>query len=524
MSDTTAPPVDDVLRACGLATLGDDPAMDAVEAAVRALAEAMDGADPLRRETLREGAIRALRAAAVGAPARMLDAILGQQREDAGEGSGQGRAVVLSDPEPWPEPVDGMELLDQLVNVYDRHLAQPEAAGTVEALWTLHAHAHDAATVSPLLAFTSPTKRCGKTTALTLVGALVPRSLPVSSITAAALFRTVEALNPTLLVDEADTFLSDREELRGVLNSGHTGAGAFVVRTVGDDFEPRVFRTWGPKVIAMIGDLPDSLFDRSVVVRLRRRQPREDVERLRLDRLGELEPLRRQCARWAADHLEELRRADPDVPPELHDRAADNWRPLLAIADAAGGSWPVRARQAAVALSGVVDDDGDAGVLVLGDLRDLYGQRGVDRMPSAEIVQALGQMEERPWPEWRRGQPITVRQLAGLLRPYGVSPTQYRIGPDRARGYDRADLEDAWTRYLPQAPPQNRDKRDNHTASVYSGGLGNRDMGGPVTNGESGDRPTAATDVTDVTDGDPAFGEYDYETVEREAIQAESDL
>jgi len=371
---------------------------------------------------------------------------------DTVEDAGAGSRITLADPEPWPEPVDGADLLAKLVRTFCRFLGLPEWAPVALALWTLHAHAHDASDVSPLLALTSPEKRCGKTTALHVLWALVPRPLPASNVTAAALYRAVERFRPTLLVDEADTFLRDREELRGVLNGGHSRAMAGVVRTVGDDHEARVFSTWAPKAVALIGDLPDTLADRSVIVPMRRRHPDEEVERLRLDRLGELDPLRRMGWRWAQDHAEALRSADPEVPGDLHDRAADNWRPLLAVADLAGGEWPERARKAARALSGLDDgDDGSIRTLLLRDLRSLFEDRGVDRLPSQEIADHLETMEERPWGEWgRTRKPITPHGLARLLNPFGVRPKVVKM-PDGStpRGYLREELVEPWRRYLP---------------------------------------------------------------------------
>lgn len=515
---------DEILRASGLLELGEDPPIEALETALRTLATAVDGEGRLRRATLREGAIRALSAARMKSPARLVDAALAVPDERSDDGR-QGQAVVLSDPEPWPEPVDGAELLDELAATYARYVVQPDGAATVEALWTLHSHAHDAVAVSPLLGVTSATKRCGKTTLLTLLGALAPRPLPASNITSAALFRTVEAYRPTLLVDEADTFLRDREDLRGILNAGHHRAGAFVVRTVGEDHEPRVFSTWCPKAVALIGTLPDTIQDRSVVVRLRRRRSDEVVERLRLDRLGELEPLRRRCARWSQDHVEQLRAADPEVPAGLNDRASDNWRCLLAIADLAGGVWPTRAREVARLLSGALeDDDGDAGVLLLGDLHQLYEHRCVDRMSSADIVKALGKMEDRPWPEWKRGQPITARQLARLLRPYGIRPQQLwdPATASKVRGYEREQLADAWARYVPPADPVE--------PVGSSAGAGDRALGDPVgtpppTGSRIGDTARNDAILPVLPDRDPGLAadvpDDDYARLEREAIAAE---
>ena len=119
-----------------------------------------------------------------------------------------------------------------------------------------------------------------------------------------------------------DSFLRDNEDLRGVLNSGHTQATAYVIRTVGEDHEPRRFGTWAPKAIALIGSLPATLADRSIDIRMQRKRPGDRVERFRDRRHGPaLDVLCRKAARWAADHLAVLADADPDLPEALNDRA-----------------------------------------------------------------------------------------------------------------------------------------------------------------------------------------------------------
>ena len=250
-----------------------------------------------------------------------------------GEASG-GRALVIETPEPHPEPVAGAELLDDLAATFRRFLHLPSQADTSGALWVIHTYTFEASPVTPRLAITSPEKRCGKTTLLELVAALACKPQMASNITAAATFRLIEMARPTLLVDEADTFLGQHEELRGVLNSGHRSTGAVVrVEERGGELVPAMFSTWAPVAIAMIGRLPGTLADRSIEVRMTRRAPGEAAERWRCDRLEQFAQLRRRCARWAQDHLDGLREADPEMPAPLHDRAADNWRPLLAIAD-----------------------------------------------------------------------------------------------------------------------------------------------------------------------------------------------
>ena len=340
-------------------------------------------------------------------------------------------ADFLIDPEPWPEPVIAGDLLDCITNAVRAHLVLPSGAAEAMALWVLHAHAHNCFTISPVLGITSPTPECGKTTCLTLLGALVPRACPASNITTAALFRAVEKWRPTLLIDEADTFLKGSSELRGVLNSGHQRSNAYVIRTIGDDHEPRRFRTWAPKAVALIGKLPPTLASRAIHIELRRKTASESVERLRSDRLDHLEPLRRQAARWVADNAISLGAADPVIPEALSGRAADNWRPLIAIADLAGGEWPARARRIAQELGGRTEQT--AGIMLLEDIKRTFIDHDIDRLFSAELAEKLSQMEDRPWPEWHHGKPITAPQIAKLLEPFGIGPGTIRRGRARPK-------------------------------------------------------------------------------------------
>ena len=372
----------------------------------------------------------------------------------------QGREVQFIDPEPWPDPVNGRALLDTIAATFSRYLALPAHASTALALWVLHAYSFSAWFTSPFLAITSPTKRCGKTLLLIVLGALVPRRLFASNVTSAVLFRTIEKYGPTLLVDEADTFIRDNEELRGVLNSGHTRTTAVVIRAVGDDHDPRAFSTWCPKAIALIGKLPETLGDRAIEVAMARRTVGESVQRLRQDRIeAECSNLRQQAARWATDHLHELQDADPQVPASLHDRAADCWRPLLALADLAGGDWPEKARAAATALSGATDDaDQPVTVLLLADVRAVFDARGTQELSSSDLASALHALDSRPWATWgRNSQGLTTHALARLLRDFKVHPLKLRFGDQTANGYTRRSFEDAWARY----PPTEMEHRNN---------------------------------------------------------------
>jgi len=285
-------------------------------------------------------------ASRLGIRVRELDR-LARARRHTDAAVTHGRAVMFAELEPWPGPVDGRELLDALsLNVHRRVVMADHAADTA-ALWVLHTHLLDCFDVSPRLAITSPEKGCGKTTLLDVLAHLVSRPLFAANVTPAAVFRVIETHRPTLLIDEADTFLPENDELRGVLNSGHRRGGS-VIRTVGDEHEPRAFATYAACAIALIDALPGTLADRSVTIALRRRRPDEAIEAFRSDRTGPLDALARQAARWAADHADRVQETDPAMPAGVYNRVADNWRPLLAIADVAGGHWPQRARRAAM--------------------------------------------------------------------------------------------------------------------------------------------------------------------------------
>jgi hypothetical protein len=186
--------------------------------------------------------------------------------------------------------VDGAALLTEMTAATQRYVVVEHGAAETVALWALHAHTLDAFSISPRLAITSPEKSCGKTTLLDVIGCLVPRPLITANATTAAIFRSIVPPRPTLLIDEADSFLEGKEELRGILNSGHRRNGA-VLRVVGKDHEPAAFSTWAATAIAMIGRLPATLEDRSLAVRMRRRRPDEVVTRLRADCCPELDIL-----------------------------------------------------------------------------------------------------------------------------------------------------------------------------------------------------------------------------------------
>lgn len=295
----------------------------------RAAVERLASLSPVEYDRAREAEAKAL-----GVRVGTLDAEVSKMRPAATGGvDGQGEVPLFAEVDQWPYPVNGAELLEDLATVFLRYVFMPPHASTILALWVIHTFCYSLRRCTPILGLTSPQKRCGKTTLMGLLLAMVNRPLAASNISPSCVFRAIDLWHPTLLVDEADSFLRDNEELRGILNSGHTRELAYVVRAVGEDHEPRQFSTWAPKALALIGKLPSTLHDRAIVVELARKTSGERVERL-ADYDGT--DLRRRCLRWAEDHAEEIKTADPSIPAGTHDRAADN---CAALDDRRRGWW-----------------------------------------------------------------------------------------------------------------------------------------------------------------------------------------
>ena len=272
----------------------------------------------------------------VSAP-RTADAWL-QEGGDEGD-SLQGQVFVAEEIAPWGSAIRGADVLDEVFGVFDAYLYGSEENLVALTVWAAYSHVFDCFGVSPILDLTSPTKRCGKSSAVVVLRQICRSALLSGNITSAALFRAVEAWKPTLLIDEADTFAKMNDGLRGILNAGHTRDTAFVIRAEGDANEPRLFSTWAPKVVAAIGHLPDTIEDRAVRIELTRK-PTYIVKRDAFDPEGvraDCADVRRKLARFALDELDLIAATKFERPAGLHDRAWNNWRPLLVIAVIAGG-------------------------------------------------------------------------------------------------------------------------------------------------------------------------------------------
>ncbi|MGW2831330.1 DUF3631 domain-containing protein [Streptomyces sp. NPDC001286] len=363
--------------------------------------------------------------------------------------------------------IDGAALLDEVEAFHRRFNVFPtDAAFVAVALWDAHAHLLDCFDSTPRIAFLSPEPGSGKTRALEIVETLVPQPMTAVNASAAALFRSVSGPDgkPTILFDEIDTVFGpkagDNEELRGFLNAGHRRTGV-TYRCIGDGGNQTVqaFPSYCAVAVAGLGSLPDTILTRSVIIRMRRRARNEKVEPFRA-RIHEAEghKLRDRLAEWTEQARESVMGAWPDMPDGVADRPADVWEPLLAVADAAGGHWPDRAREACLTLvkASRANDKGSLGVRLLTDLRD-HVMVGIDRLPTVAILDRLNALDDAPWADLH-GKPFDNRRLSRMLAEYmtadnePITSRNIKAAGSVLKGYYAADLWDAWARYCPPPP------------------------------------------------------------------------
>jgi hypothetical protein len=382
-----------------------------------------------------------------GVNKRTLDSMVKQARQAldySGEEDSE-NSSLFSDVEPWPEAVDGKALVIEIKSIIRSHVILSDHEAMAVALWVLLTYVFRAFRVCPRLLVSSPEKRCGKTTLLETVQAMSFRGLAAANISAAALFRGVEAWSPTLLIDEADTFLQGNDELRGILNSGHTKSTAYVLRTVGDQHEPKLFPTFAPIAIGMIKRPPDTLLDRSVVIRMQRKLGNDPVTPLPLEAENEYLHVRQKCLRWAGDNSLELVSDRELTPAEVgNDRARDNWIPLVAIAQSCG----LLENAQAACLQLTLKEDESLTTELLVDIQQIFRDQGKDKLPSKTLVRLLVAMEERPWAEYDRGGPLTQNKLAQLLKSFDVQTHQAKEGAKNLKHYLLEHLGPLFVRYL----------------------------------------------------------------------------
>jgi hypothetical protein len=352
----------------------------------------------------------------------------------------------------------GAKLLDEAHATLTTYVVFPcpEAADAV-TLFAAATHAAHRLEFATRLAIGSPQKRCGKSRLEDILAGLVARPLLTTDISAAALVRSItENSPPTIMLDEADAIFGKAlkgdekaEHLRGILNAGF-GRNRPYRRWDATRREMENCPTFAMAVIAGIGRLPDTIEDRAVIIKMRRRAPHETVARYRIRRDGpKVAEVGKRLAAWVRDRADDIGAAEPTMPTGLNDRAEDAWEALIAVADLAGGNWPERARAAAAAISSGADEPASASLRLLADLRVIFDD--ADALWTETILGALHKTPEAPWADWY-GKPITDRGIAKLLEDYGIKSCDVKLNGTNRKGYRREHLWDAWIRYIPDTP------------------------------------------------------------------------
>lgn len=359
---------------------------------------------------------------------------------------------------------DGAVLLDEVRATIGRYVVLPsEEALTAVTLWVAASHIQPALQHAPRLAVVGPTKGCGKSRVLDVLYETVHQPMMTVNTSPAVVFRVIGKNPPTLLVDEADTIFGpkagEKEDLRGLLNAGHQ-RNRPAWRISGPEHKPTAFPTFAMAALAGIGDLPDTIMDRAVVLRMQKRKPGERITPFRSRySVPELNALRDRLTAWLTPLRGTAAGLVPAMPVE--DRAADTWEPLVIVADLAGGHWPTSARTACLAMTrheAVQDEQTTLKTRLLRDIRRIFEQEGnKEALRSQDLLAALLTDAESPWPDYG-SKGLNAYHLSALLRDFGIRPANYRFEQGRqAKAYARNQFLDAWARYCPDpttAPAQ----------------------------------------------------------------------
>jgi hypothetical protein len=427
--------------------------------------------DPLERDRLTSEAAKRLKVR-VGV---LREAVRRHHDGEAGadEPATAGSAVVFDELKPAAEPQDGARLLDDVAGAIRRHAFLAEADRVKAVLWAVHGHRRllGNVTVLPRLIVTAAGEDSGKTTLAVVLAKLGDRFEHTVDPTSAVLFRAIEAEQAGFMLDEADAWWRADDALRSIVNSGFTLEGASVLRVedTGDGrgrrvLAPRRFSTFAP--LAVVGIkldqvLPRTLISRSLVIQMRPARVGEVPADLLGERsaVGRLRTLAGRVQRWVADNELALSVAVPKLPRTLVNRIKLVWRPLLAIADQAGGDWPRLAREALEVDRGLVRDPtlGEQMLLDVRDILETHGHEFADgdrAMHTADLISELLQTELRSWPVYGSAR-AAIRDLdvARLLAPYEVRPRQIKIGSLNRNGYRLKDIAAAATRYVVTSAP-----------------------------------------------------------------------
>lgn len=384
-----------------------------------------------------------------GVKVGVLDKLVAAKRNDAAQTDVANDVVEVL--EPWPRPVNGDDLLKQMVKIINKHTVLPPDSDVALSLWLLASYCMGVWSLFPKVLISSPDKRCGKSTLLEILEVFAHRALMASNISSSAVFRCIELFTPTLILDEADTFMKNNPEMNGILNAGHKKRMAFTVRNeaVDGNYIPTRFNVWCPQIIAGIGRQQGTLHDRSICIDMKRKTDKETVDKVPSDGYEQGINFRRKCMRWAADNHAALINPQVKVPACGNDRTQDNWQPLYAVAEVVGRKWLKKAKKAYFALNIAANNAPiSLGEELLTDVRTVFSEQTAEHMFSTNLVKELVTLEGRPWADMGNEVPLNQNKLAKLLKAYDCQTRDVRINGTVKKGYTASELDDAFRRYL----------------------------------------------------------------------------
>jgi uncharacterized protein DUF3631 len=354
------------------------------------------------------------------------------------------------DPSASTQAVDSADqLLYRVGRFFGRYLSLTDEQALILAVWTLHTHCYWTARTTPYLYICSTEKQSGKTLCLELLNLVCADSWLATGVTPAALAKKIIQSRPTVLLDECQTIFggSDRQ-VRGLLVSGSKSSGIYE--------GPAAVNVFCPKAFAGVRILPPAIDERSIPIILHPAKPDDRNQRfVPAQALKEAESLVAAMRQWVDQHQPDLYKIQPytreQFPQELTPRQQDLVEPLLQIADRIPGKIPGQIRYC---LLTVFQRDTSHGCFtqLLADIRDIFNNNTLDRIPSEDVLLSLNALKTRPWRTWSNGGPMNAKNLASILAPHGITSRNVRISTEVYKGYRKRDFSPLWNHHLPEKP------------------------------------------------------------------------
>ena len=448
---------DQILSKAGLGyVLVKDGLTADVEEALRRTGEIVNGngVDPVTRLAVKSRTIDILKHGKIQGASELVKAALSPPKK----AETNGKSIVPTEPEPWPDPVNGSELLDEITGWISGYVFTAGESVDAITLWAVSTWFVESIYFAPLLSILSPTKQAGKTLIIDLLEWICRKPVRTSGvgITPAVIFRLNEDSQPTFLVDEAEKLAGKNsdEGIIGLLNEGYRRGGK--VHRCGDksnQFKVEEFDAFGFRLLASIKPLWDTILDRSIVIRMTRKPRNQNIRRFKAQEVqAEGSILAQKILRFVNDNTKDLQAllAETPQPKSLSDRGCDNWSPLFAVAQLAGDDWLKRALSSAKALNNAAEDEDRAEKLIHDIHRIFKKEKCPEAIKSGDLKERLDELESSPWGDYGGGKGISTNKLAALLRPFEVRPRQgWTQNGNNTRGYWLKDLIKLFEVYIP---------------------------------------------------------------------------